>query len=108
MISHLDIRAVAFDIDGVIVRSRFRTDLPRVLGMTAEETQLFFTGPFVECLLGKADLHDELPRYLEAWKWPGTLDEFLAFWFESDSDLDTPCLEWSSSRSSVHMVVAAI
>lgn len=62
--------------------------------MPAEETQPFFTGPFVKCLLGKADLHDELPQYLEAWKWPGTVDEFLTFWFESDSVLDQPCLDF--------------
>ncbi|HEX7081688.1 MAG TPA: HAD family phosphatase [Gammaproteobacteria bacterium] len=94
MISHVDIRAAVFDVDGVIVRSRFRTELARVLGMTAEETQPFFTGPFVECLLGKADLRDKLPQYLEAWKWSGTVDEFLKFWFESDSDLDSPCLKF--------------
>lgn len=89
-----DIRAVAFDVDGVLVRLRFPEELPRVLGTSVEATKPFFEGPFVQCLLGEADLRDELPRYLEAWQWTDTLDEFLAFWFTADSELHEPCMNF--------------
>ena len=89
-----DIHAVAFDVDGVLVRLRFPRELPRVLGKSAVATKPFFEGPFLKCLLGEADLRDELPPYLEAWQWAGSLDEFLAFWFTADSDLHEPCIEF--------------
>lgn len=86
------IRAVAFDVDGVLVRLRFPEALPRALGTGVEATKPFFKGPFVKCLLGEADLRDELPPYLERWRWDGSLDEFLTFWFTADSNLHQPCI----------------
>lgn len=83
------IKALVFDVDGVIVRPhRFRDWLQDKCGITPEMTKEFFTGPFMECARGRAELLDVLPPYLESWKWDGSLDDFVDAWLEVDSDVD--------------------
>lgn len=43
-------------------------------------TAPFFRGTFEDCLLGRADLVDVLPPFLESWGWPGSTTEFLDEW----------------------------
>jgi putative hydrolase of the HAD superfamily len=92
MQTHTDISAVVFDIDGVLINVRFSTILPSTLGISASVTNEFFAGPFTDCLLGKRDLRELLPPYLAQWGWERTLDEFLEFWFEVESQLHHPTL----------------
>jgi putative hydrolase of the HAD superfamily len=92
MQTHTGIGVVAFDIDGVLIDVRFPTILPSALGISASVTNDFFAGPFADCLLGKKDLRELLPPYLVQWGWERTLDEFLEFWFEVESQLHYPTL----------------
>src|SRR5271165_4695598 len=87
------IRAVVFDVDGVLVEVRFPTILPDALGISSNDAKEFFSGPFLNCLLGCADLRDALPPYLTKWKWKGSFEEFADFWFEIDSLIHYPALE---------------
>jgi putative hydrolase of the HAD superfamily len=97
--NHLDrpgggIRAMLFDADGVVIFPwGFRLYLETVHGITPQMTHEFFHGPFEDCLTGKADLCEVLPPYLECWGWPGTLDDFLSEWFETDGVVDQRVLE---------------
>ena len=77
------IQAVIFDADGMIVmhEPRFSTRLADEYGITLETTKAFFTGPFQDCVVGKADLKDELAKFLEGWGWNKGVDAFMALWF---------------------------
>jgi putative hydrolase of the HAD superfamily len=87
------IRAVIFDIDGVLVQSgRFGQHL-QSLGIDATSLQSFWHGPFAECSLGRADLKQALSPFVERWGYPGTVDDCLNAWFEADSTLNHPLLE---------------
>ncbi|MDA0832716.1 MAG: HAD-IA family hydrolase [Planctomycetota bacterium] len=91
-------KAFLFDIDGVLIKPmQFATVLERDFGLTAEITDSFFTGPFERCLLGQADLREELPPFLEKWRWPLSLDAFVDRWFSIDSILNAEMLAFSAS-----------
>lgn len=87
------VRAVAFDIDGVLVDIRFPIVLPGALGISADQALEFFDGPFQKCLLGSEDLKDVLPPFLRAWRWPGTYESFIEFWFREESHINLPMLQ---------------
>jgi len=57
-------------------------------GVSPEMTQSFFRGIFNDCLVGKANLSEVLPTYLQDWKWKGSVDEFIATWLERDHVVD--------------------
>ncbi len=86
------IRAVAFDIDNVLMPIRFPSILPKALGISASAANDFFAGPFEDCLLGKGDVRERIRPYLALWGWQGTVEEFQAFWFRVDSDAFPPGL----------------
>lgn len=88
------IRSVVFDADGVLVRAGVFAEILRDrYGMSREDTAPFFQGPFIDCVLGRADLKEAMAPFLEKWGWPGTIDECLRTWFEADSALDHTALE---------------
>ncbi|MFN8526884.1 MAG: HAD-IA family hydrolase [Chloroflexota bacterium] len=75
------IQAVVWDVDGVLVHPwRFRDALIRDHGIQPEVTLPFFRGPFVECVLGRAELLEILPHAAATWGWPGTARELLHLW----------------------------
>jgi len=85
--------AIFFDVDGVLVPPwRFRDLLEQQHRITPQMTAPFFRGPFVECVLGRARLEDELPRYLEQWGWRDSVAEFIRIWLESEHVLDEQVL----------------
>ncbi len=78
-------KVVLFDYDGVcFTGTQFSDQLHREYGTEFEAMQPFFSGPFKQCTLGNGDLKDILPTVIEAWKWPGTADELMAYWFKDD------------------------
>jgi len=80
------IRAVVFDVDGVLVHPwRFRDRLREEHGITPEMTRSFFRGPFVDCVLGRADLREALVPHLESWTWKASVDELLQLWFSAEN-----------------------
>lgn len=79
-------KAILFDVDGVLIKSdRFGDYYQKITGVTSAEMQPFFSGPFRECKIGKADIKKELVPWLEKWKWIGSPDEFLQTWFEYEN-----------------------
>lgn len=57
-----------------------------------EKMEPFFQGKFKLCSVGKADLKEEVAPYLPEWNWPGTPDEFLKLWFETENKIDKKVL----------------
>jgi len=89
------IKVILFDADGVVVKSKgkkFSERLSKVCGIPLETINLFFKNEFKSCVVGKADLREELPRYLALWGWKGALDELLTLWFSWEEELNESIL----------------
>ncbi|MBP9762009.1 HAD hydrolase-like protein [Patescibacteria group bacterium] len=82
------IKVALFDADGVTTDPRnFAINYERDFGLHPNKfLPTFFKEAFQDCLLGKADLKVVIQPYLKDWKWPGTVDEFLAYWFKSEGE----------------------
>jgi len=86
----MSIKAVLFDADGVVIDPwRFARYLEQAHAITPETTSDFFHGVFNDCLVGRADLRQVLPPFLDRWRWKGTLDAFIAAWFETENAADS-------------------
>ena len=87
----MTIKAICFDADGVVVnpQMQFSKHLKREHGISPEMTRSFFNGIFNDCLVGKANLSEVLPNYLQGWNWKGSVDEFIATWLERDHVMDS-------------------
>ena len=87
----LMVKLILFDGDGVVIKNRdkfFSQRLAQKQGLPLETILPFFKNEFKECTIGKADLKEVLPKYFETWKWNGTIDELLKFWFEGEKEVD--------------------
>jgi len=83
------IRCILFDVDGVVVRTEmFSVQYQKEYGVSNDEMLPFYTGIFQECLVGKSDLKEVLIKWLPKWRWRGTVDEFLQFWFKAEHKID--------------------
>ena len=79
------IKGIIFDADGMIVHGeRFSDRLTREYGIGTEKTGQFFKNEFQLCLVGKADLKQELARYVDEWDWKGNVDKLLDYWFSEE------------------------
>ncbi len=88
------IKVVLFDVDGVLANGGpFSRELERDYGITLQTTRPFFQGRFRECLVGNADLKEELAYVLPAWGWQGSVDEFLTYWFCSEHNINEPLMQ---------------
>lgn len=87
------IKAIIFDVDGVLVNAeKFSIQLEKEYGIPTEKLLPFFKKEFQECLLGKADLKDVIEPHLAEWGWRGSVDDFLQFWFKSEHKIDEEVL----------------
>jgi putative hydrolase of the HAD superfamily len=89
------IKVVVFDADGVVITgtTRLSERLEKEYGISKEMTAPFFTGKFQDCLVGKADLKEEITKFLPEWGWKGTLEGFLKVWFEGEHAISEPIIE---------------
>ena len=84
---------IAFDFDGIINKSAYFSVLyEEEYGVSRSELQEFFKTDFDPCAIGKAAIEQVLPPYLKKWKWGGSVEDFLDYWFKSDILLDTELL----------------
>ena len=83
------IKVVLFDVDGVVVDSEmFSLQYSKKFGINNEEMLPFFKGVFQDCIIGKADLKEEVKPWLKKWKWDKSAKDFLNFWFRSEHNID--------------------
>ena len=89
----MTVRAILFDADGVIVNGeRASVAFERDFGITSEMTRPFFRGAFLDCLVGKADLKESIAPHLSGWGWQDNVDDFIAFWFKAEHQLNDDLL----------------
>lgn len=97
------IKAALFDIDGIIITGRkqfFSHKLAEQQGVPRESVEEFFLGNFKKCSFGKADLKEEVAPYLSKWKWQGSVDDLLKFWFEAENTKDEKVIKIISALRS--------
>ncbi len=82
-------KCILFDADGVVVNAEmFSVQYQQKFGVEASEMLPFFKGEFQDCLTRKADLAEIVKPWLAKWKWDGSVEEFLQFWFRSEHKVD--------------------
>lgn len=87
----MNYKVVLFDADGVTFNEgQLFSEILAKRGMitSLEKTSPFFKGVFQECLIGKADLKEELTKVISEWGWKGTVDELISFWFTVGNDVN--------------------
>ena len=85
------IKALLFDVDGVLANGdSWGKHLARDYGITQEMLSPFFKEKFYACLVGNADLKEELAEYLHRWGWQKSADDFLHYWFTHEHTIDEP------------------
>lgn len=82
----LSIHVVLLDADGVLNDGRLLN--LQEFNISHEAMQPFFSGEFKDCLVGKSDLKDVLPKHFSNWGWSGTIEELLEYWFRQGSAVD--------------------
>lgn len=85
----MKIKAVIFDADGVVINGQsFSVCFSRDYKISLKKILPFFENEFQLCLIGKADLKEELRPYLKKWGWKKPIDKFLDYWFKSEHNID--------------------
>ncbi len=89
-----DVRIVLLDIDGVInFGQMFSHRYSKKYNVPISTLAKFFDGVFQDCIVGKADLREELTHVLKEWKWKQSVDELLAYWFLDEVEYDQQILD---------------
>lgn len=90
------IKTILFDADGVLIKTdMFSKQLERDYGIAADKLTVFFTDKFPECLVGKADLREQLADYVTDWGWQGTVDDLLHYWFTVEHKIDQTLVDYA-------------
>ncbi len=84
------IEAILFDADGVIINRSiyFAQKLEQEYNVPPEIIQEFFSSAWLDIVIGKTDLKEQILPYLDRWNWDGTVDELLKYWFDAENQLD--------------------
>lgn len=93
------IRSVIFDVDGVVVAAGLRASEEAVkkYGLKAELIQAFFKTKWHDCVKGHVCLKELLAQELPSWGFRGTVNDYIDFWFETESRLDEEILQLASA-----------
>jgi FMN phosphatase YigB (HAD superfamily) len=79
------IKVLLIDADGVLITGKYFSDrLAEQYGVPIEDILPFFKNEFKQCTLGKADLKEELAKYIPRWNWKDSLENLLDFWFSGN------------------------
>ena len=92
----MKIKAIIFDADDVLIikEKMFSQHLEEDYGISREKISDFFTGDFQKCLVGKADLKEELKKKITEWGWKGSVEQLLDYWFKVEHHIDEQLVEF--------------
>ncbi len=88
-------KAVLFDLDGIVMIGReiyFSHRYSQEHGIPQSEVNEFFMGTFKNCTFGTCDLKEEIAPYLPRWNWKQSVEEFMEYWFKTESTTDPAVL----------------
>ncbi|MBP9668850.1 MAG: HAD hydrolase-like protein [Candidatus Pacebacteria bacterium] len=89
-------KAILFDLDGLVIIGNgklFSQRISEEMNIPYEQVSEFFANDFRECSFGRADLREKIAPYLAKWGYVGTVDDFLNYWFEGESNTDKEVLK---------------
>jgi len=96
-------RAVLFDVDGVLVHSRFHpnegarrfwdTHLLEDMGVDPTRFQQFFGADFDQVIMGKRSFVAALDAFLPSVGYKGSTMDFIGYWLARDSQLNRQLLD---------------
>src|SRR6185436_13119263 len=89
------IKAILIDGDGATLKKTkyFSEVYAQEYNISEEKLRPFFKDKFKACQKGKADLKVELAPHLKDWNWKGTVDEFLNYWFHTQTIPNQPVVD---------------
>lgn len=89
------IKALLIDGDGATIKkTKYFSDVyAEEYKIPEEKLRPFFKDKFRLCQRGKADLKKEVQPYLKGWGWNGSVDEFLDYWFHTQTIPNQPVLD---------------
>lgn len=95
----MTISTLIFDVDGVLVPGhKFADALLCDYNLDRQQTAAFFAHDFHKCLIGETDLKTAIAPHLSNWQWPGTVDEFLEYWFQTEHTLNESLVEFIQAQ----------
>ncbi len=87
-------KAILFDADGVVIDAEmFSVQYQEKYNVSNDEMVPFFKGDFQKCVMGQLDLVEAVTPWLAKWKWEGTPEEFLHYWFSAEHSVDEQMIE---------------
>ncbi len=83
-------KVVIFDSDGMLIHGpRFSEKYASEYNVSIDTMTPFFRNSFEKCLVGNADLKEELQKgWLKKWQWNGSVNELLDYWFSVGGQLN--------------------
>ena len=80
-------QVLLLDADGVILKKGeyFSAYLAQRQNIPEADVTPFFKNEYIACQSGELDLKAVIEPYLEKWKWVGSVDDLLLYWFEYDT-----------------------
>ena len=91
----MQISKLIFDADGVVLNkpARFSDRFSQDFKMPLEKISIFFQNNYPNCALGKADLKEELGKYIKDWGWQGSAQDLLEYWLRAERHKNLQLLE---------------
>lgn len=96
-------RAILFDVDGVLIHSRFHPDVGKRrmwdahlledTGIEPKRFQKLFGPEFMDVITGRRSIVDALDAFLPSVGYSGSTLTFLTYWMERDTHLNQGLLE---------------
>jgi len=87
------VKIALFDIDGVLNNvEKFSLRYEKEYGVSVDLLLPFFKNEFQDCLVGKLDLKEQLEKVKGIWKFNGSTEELLKFWFEGEINVNKEVL----------------
>ena len=88
-------KAILFDADGVLTLPEdiFSNTYTKSYGLDYEPFSHFFINEWPDFVTGKRDLRQHIKDNPDLWKWNGTADELLEYWFKSEDIQNNELLE---------------
>lgn len=89
-------KALILDADGIVIKDHeyFSVRYKKKFGKSLNDDVIinFFKNEYKQTAIGKADLKELLEERIKQWKWKGTVDELLEFWFKGERDVNEDVL----------------
>lgn len=84
------IQAVIYDTDGMIINREkyFSERFSEDYNIPNEKITPFFKNEFQKCMIGQADLKQEITKYLKNWQCDKSVDDLLKYWFKYESNVN--------------------